>query len=81
MGETIKVPIDIMSIILSVLGFGGLLYGTSSISHDGWNDPLVLTTIIGGVILVALFIWRQSKLETPLLNFGVFKTLNLLSVY
>ena len=72
-GETIKVPIDIMSIILSVLGFGGLLYGTSSISHDGWNDPIVLTTIIGGVILVALFIWRQSKLETPLLNFSVFK--------
>ena len=72
-GETIKVPIDIISIILSVLGFGGLLYGTSSISHDGWNDPIVLTTIIGGVILVALFIWRQSKLETPLLNFGVFK--------
>lgn len=72
-GETIKVPIDIISIILSVLGFGGLLYGTSSISHDGWNDPIVLTTIIVGVILVALFIWRQSKLETPLLNFGVFK--------
>ncbi|EER7200712.1 multidrug efflux MFS transporter, partial [Escherichia coli] len=52
---------------------GGLLYGTSSISHDGWNDPIVLTTIIGGVILVVLFIWRQSKLEAPLLNFDVFK--------
>lgn len=72
-GTNVKVPIDIISIILSVFGFGGLLYGTSSISHDGWDDPIVITTIIGGIILVALFIWRQSHLETPLLNFGVFK--------
>ena len=77
-GTNVKVPIDIISIILSVFGFGGLLYGTSSISHDGWDDPIVITTIIGGIILVALFIWRQSHLETPLLNFGVFKINNLL---
>ncbi|SUM68776.1 putative transport system protein [Staphylococcus saccharolyticus] len=51
-----KVPIGILSILLSILGFGGLLYGTSSISHDGWNNPLILITIIGGMILVALFI-------------------------
>ncbi|MFI9033388.1 MDR family MFS transporter [Staphylococcus pasteuri] len=72
-GQIVKVPIDVLSIILSVLGFGGLLYGTSSISHDGWDDPIVLTTIIGCIILVVLFVWRQSKLETPLLNFDVFK--------
>ncbi|WP_141038888.1 MFS transporter, partial [Listeria monocytogenes] len=86
-GQNIKVPIDVISIILSILGFGGLLYGTSSItqgfggllygtssiSHDGWDDPIVLSTIIGGIILVVLFIWRQSRLDTPLLNFGVFK--------
>ncbi|MCO6063041.1 MFS transporter, partial [Pseudomonas sp. MOB-449] len=27
-GTTIKVPIDFISVIFSVLGFGGLLYGT-----------------------------------------------------
>ena len=55
-GTIMKVPIGILSILLSILGFGGLLYGTSSISHDGWNNPLILITIIGGMILVALFI-------------------------
>lgn len=72
-GTNRKTPIDILSVILSILGFGGLLYGTSSISRDGWNDPVVLTTVIGGVILVALFIFRQTKLPMPLLDFGVFK--------
>ncbi|PNZ70331.1 DHA2 family efflux MFS transporter permease subunit [Staphylococcus croceilyticus] len=72
-GTNVKAPIDIISIILSILGFGGLLYGVSSISHDGWDNPIVLLTIIGGIILVGLFIWRQQRLETPLLSFKVFK--------
>ncbi|MDU7036290.1 MAG: MDR family MFS transporter [Staphylococcus simulans] len=72
-GTASKVPIDILSIALSVVGFGGLLYGTSSIARDGWDDPIVLTTIIGGIVLVVLFIIRQLRLETPLLDFRVFK--------
>ncbi|WP_342610453.1 MDR family MFS transporter [Staphylococcus hsinchuensis] len=72
-GTNKKVPIDLISIILSSLGFGGLLYGTSSISRDGWDDPIVLTTIIGGIILIVLFVLRQRKLETTLLDFSVFK--------
>lgn len=72
-GTNRRVPIDILSILLSVLGFGGLLYGTSSISRDGWNDPVVLTTMIGGIILVIAFIFRQTRLTTPLLDFSVFK--------
>ena len=58
---------------MSVLGFGGLLYGVSSIATDGWNNPIVLTTIIVGVIFIALFVWRQYQLDVPLLNFEVFK--------
>ncbi|WP_114604366.1 MDR family MFS transporter [Staphylococcus sp. EZ-P03] len=72
-GTTKKVPIDVLSILLSVIGFGGLLYGTSSISRDGFDDPIVLTTIIGGLILVVIFIIRQTRLTTPLLDFRVFK--------
>ncbi|WP_437272404.1 MDR family MFS transporter [Staphylococcus succinus] len=68
-----KAPIDVLSIIMSVLGFGSVLYGTSTISREGWNDPIVLTTVIGGVILIALFIFRQTRLENPLLDFSLFK--------
>ena len=50
-----------------------MLYGVSSISQKGWNDPVVLSTIILGIIFVVLFIWRQERLETPLLSFKVFK--------
>ncbi len=44
-GTTIKVPIDFISVIFSVLGFGGLLYGTSSISEKGFDNPIVLVML------------------------------------
>lgn len=72
-GTKVYAPIDTLSITMSVLGFGGLLYGVSSIATDGWNNPIVLTTIIVGVIFIALFVWRQYQLDVPLLNFEVFK--------
>ena len=72
-GVNKKEPIDLISVVLSVLGFGSLLYGTSSITRDGWNDPIVLITIIGGVILITLFVIRQTRLTSPLLDFSVFK--------
>ncbi|SDJ84532.1 MDR family MFS transporter [Sediminibacillus albus] len=65
--------IDVLSIIMSSLGFGGLLYGFSSAGEDGWSSTKVLVCLIGGGIILALFIWRQLVLKTPLLQFKVFK--------
>ncbi|SET98377.1 MFS transporter, DHA2 family, multidrug resistance protein [Salinibacillus kushneri] len=65
--------IDVLSILLSSFGFGGLLFGFSSAGEDGWTDKTVLTTILGGAVIIALFIWRQLKLKTPMLEFKVFK--------
>ncbi|WP_226035156.1 MDR family MFS transporter [Aquibacillus saliphilus] len=65
--------LDIPSIILSTLGFGGLLYGFSSAGGSGWGSAEVIISMIVGAISLFLFITRQSKLEQPILNFGVFK--------
>ena len=43
----------------------------------GFDNPIVLVSMIGGVVLVALFVLRQYRLSTPLLNFAVFKINNL----
>lgn len=65
--------LDILSIVLSTLGFGGMLYGFSSAGASGWGSfPVVLTLVVGAVALV-LFIWRQFTLKEPILEFRVFK--------
>lgn len=52
--------IDIMSIILSSLGFGGLLYGFSSAGNHAWNSSEVVIALIVGTIAIGLFICRSS---------------------
>lgn len=65
--------IDIMSIILSSLGFGGLLYGFSSAGNHAWNSSEVVIALIVGTVAIGLFIWRQLTVEKPMLEFNVLK--------
>lgn len=71
--EKVDIHLDLLSLILSSLGFGGLLYGFSSAGNAGWGSLQVNATLIIGVISLTLFIWRQTKLADPMLNFNVFK--------
>lgn len=65
--------IDVLSVILSSFGFGGLLYGFSSVGTYGWTSATVLVSLIVGAVSLFFFILRQSNLKRPMLEFGVFK--------
>lgn len=65
--------VDILSIILSTLGFGGILYGFSSAGAYSWTSGQVLIPIVVGAITLTWFIFRQLKLDIPILEFRVFK--------
>ncbi|MGG0718268.1 DHA2 family efflux MFS transporter permease subunit [Robertmurraya massiliosenegalensis] len=71
--EKVNIHLDIFSLILSSLGFGGILYGFSSAGSRGWDSIHVYGAITVGVITLVWFILRQAKLERPMLNFHVFK--------
>ena len=70
---TKKLKLDVLSAIMAVIGFGSLLYGTSEAGNDGWGSMVVIVSIIIGVIFIALFSWRQFKLETPFLDLRLLK--------
>lgn len=67
LGETSNVKLDIPSVMLSTLGFGGLLYSFSAIGSYGFNAVVIVTMLIGAISLV-LFFRRQLQMEEPLLN-------------
>lgn len=65
--------VDIPSVVLSVVGFGGLLYGCSTASTEGWEDALVVGSIVVGVVALLFFVIRQLKLKTPILDLRVYR--------
>jgi drug resistance transporter, EmrB/QacA subfamily len=65
--------IDVISVILSTVGFGAMLYGFSRAASAGWESAEVLLSIIGGLIALVLFVWRQLVSSNPLLELRVFK--------
>ena len=65
--------LDVFSLILSSIGFGGLLYGFSSAGDKGWDSPLVYGTIVIGAIALIAFIVRQLRMDDPMLDFKIYK--------
>ncbi|TDK60831.1 DHA2 family efflux MFS transporter permease subunit [Bacillus salipaludis] len=71
--EKMDMRLDFIALLLSSMGFGGILYGFSSAGKKGWDSPEVYGTIIVGVISLTVFIIRQLKQERPMLNFKVYQ--------
>jgi EmrB/QacA subfamily drug resistance transporter len=71
--ETAKTKLDVVSVILSTIGFGFILYGFGNAGSHGWDDKVVIVTIFVGIGSIAMFCLRQIKSSEPLLNLSVFK--------
>ncbi|GAB6903886.1 MDR family MFS transporter [Kineosporia succinea] len=75
--EPVASPLDVVSVVLSALAFGGLIYGLSSIGESATGHtpvPVWIPLVVGGLALAA-FIWRQLGLKTrALLDLRAFAT-------
>ena len=71
--ETTESKMDVISLILSTVGFGSLLYGFSDAGNEGWANTEVIATLTVGVLAVGLFTWRQLTSENPFLDLRAFK--------
>ena len=87
-GETRKAPLDPLSIVLSALGFGGLVYGLSLVGGEGGGDTTAANVAHGRTMLVALtvgavalvaFVVRQilrQRTDSALLDLRTFRSRN-----
>ncbi|SUM81285.1 MDR family MFS transporter [Staphylococcus cohnii] len=70
--ETTHPKLDIASVILSTLGFGGLLYSFSSVGEAGWTSVQFIAPLVVGIVSLVIFIRSQLNLKEPMLEFRVF---------
>ncbi|MEK3722616.1 DHA2 family efflux MFS transporter permease subunit [Paenibacillus sp. FSL H8-0034] len=73
--ELTKPRIDLLSIVLSTIGFGGVVFGFSKAGEgeQGWTSAIVVASIVIGLVALALFALRQIFMREPMMNLRVFK--------
>ncbi len=74
-----KAPLDILSVVLSAIGFGSFVFGVSELGAPEAGatplDPRVM--LVAGAAVIAIFIWRQihlQKYEKALLDLRTLQT-------
>jgi len=64
---------DVVGLVLAGLGILGLVYGIVRGNDAGWDSAEVLGALIGGAVLIALFIVWESRTAAPLLPLRLFR--------
>jgi EmrB/QacA subfamily drug resistance transporter len=77
--------LDLVGTVLAGVGLFGLVYGFSNASmssgSSGWTQPLTLGMLIGGTVLLALFVYAQTRVAHPLLPLRVILDRNRAGAY
>ncbi|MGW6234439.1 DHA2 family efflux MFS transporter permease subunit [Peribacillus butanolivorans] len=71
--EPVISKVDFISVALSTIGFGALMYGFSEAGNAGWSSAEVVVSLVVGILALVLFTWRQLISKNPLLNLRAFK--------
>jgi len=64
---------DVLGLVLAGLGILGLVYGIVRGNDAGWDSAEVLGALIGGAVLLAVFIIWESRTKAPLLPLRLFR--------
>jgi DHA2 family lincomycin resistance protein-like MFS transporter len=77
-GDITRPKVDILSIALSSIGIGGIIFGFSSAGEHsaGFLSKDILLIIAVSLLSLVLFVLRQLKITEPLLDVRVFKYKN-----
>ena len=60
--------------LLATLGLGLICYSLINTSELGITDPLILTTLIAGILVFICFIWVEHTVKNPMMNLGLFNS-------
>ena len=75
--------LDVPGAVTATAGLLSLVFGITrggEPSH-GWSDPLTVTALVAGVVLLALFALIESRHKQPLLPFRILKNRNRVAAY
>lgn len=68
--------IDWLGAALCTFGLGGAVFALIEQPNLGWGSPVIWGTFTVGIVLFALFLWRQRSATAPMLPLDLFRIRN-----
>jgi EmrB/QacA subfamily drug resistance transporter len=69
-------PLDWLGTALATIGLGGVVYGLIESPRLGFSNPLVLLTLIGGTVSLAIFVFNEARAKNPMVPLQLFRSRN-----
>lgn len=71
---TVRTALDPLGVLLSTVGLGAVVYGIIEGGHrNDWTDAAVLGSLVGGVLVLALFIRVELRVDSPSFDLRLFR--------
>ena len=64
--------IDWWGALVVTLGLGGLVFGFIESVNMGWRNPIVIVTLVGGCLCLALFLFIETRVQSPMAPLSLF---------
>lgn len=66
--------LDWLGALLAMSGLAALTWALTAAPDLGWGDPLILTALIGGAVLIVAFLWTEARERHPMMPLGLFRS-------
>ena len=68
--------VDVPGALLCALGLAGPVFALIEQPRLGWSSPAVVVPLVAGVLLLAIFLWWESRADDPMLPLRLFRRRN-----
>ena len=71
--ETGNYSLNLISLVLTFIACVGIMFGFSNIAVKGFDFTYVILPIVAGIVALIIYVYRERRVENPLLNLSVLK--------
>lgn len=69
--------LDVTGAVTATGGLAALVFAIVRAPQAGWTTSSTLIALLGGLVLLAVFVYMQARAHQPLMRLGIFKAPNL----
>ncbi|MEO8434252.1 MAG: MFS transporter [Pyrinomonadaceae bacterium] len=67
-------PLDWLGAVLATVGLGGLVFGLTESSRLGFRHPMVIASLVTGIVSLLVFILVERRARNPMLPLPLFQS-------